>query len=340
MKFDFVIGNPPYQDDKDDNSRKPPVYNLFMDEAYKIGKSVELITPARFLFDAGQTPKKWNEKMLNDEHLKVLHFEDDGSKVFPNTDIKGGVAITYRDENKEFGKIGFFTIYNELNGIVKKVKNKGFTPLSDYAYPKSTYSLSEILYNDYPNLKKRLTKGNQYIIDANIFSKMPEVFLNTPDDTNNYIKVFGRQNNTRTIKWINKKYIKHNKQLDFWKVLIPGANGTGTFGETLSCPEIAEPNSCYTQTYMSIGAFLSEFEAISCSKYIKTKFLRALLGTLKVTQNNPKDCWSNIPMLNFKEEPDIDWSKSVHEIDLQLYRKYGLSVEEIDFIEKNVKEMV
>lgn len=61
-----------------------------MDESYKCGKVVELITPARFIFDAGQTPKAWNEKMLNDEHFKIISYEPDGSKVFPNTEIKGG----------------------------------------------------------------------------------------------------------------------------------------------------------------------------------------------------------------------------------------------------------
>ena len=90
MKFDYIIGNPPYQIENNNNGRKKPIYNLFMDESYKCGKVVELITPARFIFDAGQTPKAWNEKMLNDEHFKIISYEPDGSKVFPNTEIKGG----------------------------------------------------------------------------------------------------------------------------------------------------------------------------------------------------------------------------------------------------------
>ncbi len=108
-KFYAVIGNPPYQADKDDNDRKPPIYDVFMDAAYKVGERVELVTPGRFLFDAGQTPKKWNEKMLNDEHLKVLSYESDASKVFPNTDIKGGVAVTLRDSTSVCGAIETFT---------------------------------------------------------------------------------------------------------------------------------------------------------------------------------------------------------------------------------------
>ena len=101
MRFDFCIGNPPYQEETDsDSTRMLPIYDKFMDAAFSIGEKVALITPARFLFDAGQTPKAWNKKMLADEHLSVLYYELDASKVFPNTDIKGGVAITYHDADR------------------------------------------------------------------------------------------------------------------------------------------------------------------------------------------------------------------------------------------------
>ena len=109
MKFDYVIGNPPYQEDNDNNNRQKPVYNLFMEEAFKVSDVVELITPARFLFDAGQTPKAWNKKMLNDKNFTVLLYEQNGASIFPNTEIKGGVAITLRNKNREYGEIGVFT---------------------------------------------------------------------------------------------------------------------------------------------------------------------------------------------------------------------------------------
>ncbi|WP_302950175.1 Eco57I restriction-modification methylase domain-containing protein [uncultured Selenomonas sp.] len=109
MKFDFVIGNPPYQDESNGDLRNyaPPIYHLFLDEAYKVADKVELIHPARFLFNAGSTPKAWNEKMLQDPHFKVLEYEEDSDKVFPNlsTPIKGGIVITYRDEKKKYGFI-------------------------------------------------------------------------------------------------------------------------------------------------------------------------------------------------------------------------------------------
>jgi 23S rRNA G2445 N2-methylase RlmL len=102
FKFDVVIGNPPYQEEGlgEIGRRDEPIYHKYMDEAYQVADKVIFITPARFLFNAGQTPKAWNRKMLADEHLKVTHYEQDSSKVFPNTDIKGGLAVTYRDSKK------------------------------------------------------------------------------------------------------------------------------------------------------------------------------------------------------------------------------------------------
>ena len=117
--FDYVIGNPPYQEDRRGESNTAlPVYHDFMEAAYEVGTAVELITPARFLFNAGRTPKAWNTKMLNDAHLKVLKYESNASKIFSMAEIKGGVAITYRDSSKDFGSIGTFTIYEELNNIL------------------------------------------------------------------------------------------------------------------------------------------------------------------------------------------------------------------------------
>ena len=79
--------------------------------------------------------------------------------------------------------------------------------------------------------------------------------------------------------------------------------------------------------------------AEACLKYIRTRFARLLLGTLKVTQDNPKDTWSNVPMQDFTADSDIDWSKSIEEIDAQLYAKYLLSNDEIAFIESMIKPM-
>jgi superfamily II DNA or RNA helicase len=120
MKFDAVVGNPPYQESRD-NTRDEAIYNYFYDLAKNIAPKYCLISPARFLFNAGSTDKDWNKKMLQDKHIKVEYYEQNSSVIFPNTDIKGGVAILYRDASKDFGAINTFTSFEELNGISIKV---------------------------------------------------------------------------------------------------------------------------------------------------------------------------------------------------------------------------
>ena len=128
MKFDVVVGNPPYQEETKDTSDSA-IYYLFYDLAEKVAQKYCLISPARFLFNAGKTPKSWNEKMINDEHLKVLYFEQNSDNVFPNTDIKGGVAVLYRDQAHNFGKIGAFTTSETLNDILTKVLKNQFVSI-------------------------------------------------------------------------------------------------------------------------------------------------------------------------------------------------------------------
>lgn len=140
--------------------------------------------------------------MLNDKNFTVLLYEQNGASIFPNTEIKGGVAITLRNKNREYGEIGVFTAIPILNYIIKKVSIQMNNTLSECAFPKSQYGFSEEIYIENPELKQRLTKGNEYIIDANIFGKMPEIFSDKPSNEGSYILIFGRQNNQRIGKYI------------------------------------------------------------------------------------------------------------------------------------------
>ena len=104
-------------------------------------------------------------------------------------------------------------------------------------------------------------------------------------------------------------------------------------------PDWAEQQTAPSETFISIGKFDTRKEAEALEKYIKTKFARAMWSILKVTQNGNKPVWRFIPMQDFTQNSDIDWSKSIPEIDKQLYAKYGLTDDEITFIETHVKEM-
>lgn len=338
MKFDFVIGNPPYQEETVGTS-DTPVYDRFMDASFVVSKKALLITPARFLFNAGKTPSAWNKKMLNDEHFKVLDYYPVSDKVFSNTDIKGGVAVTYRDETQKLGPIGVFTTYPELNSIYKKVtSNMEQGGLTDLFYMQNKFKLNT-LYADYPQYKNIIgSEGKERRLTAAILYQL-DVFTEAQEKDED-VAIIGVINNKRVKRYIDRKYLDLEKtNLNKWKVLVPKSNGSGVLGEVLSMPLIAEPTMGYTQTFLGIGAFDNESEAQAAYKYIISKFARTMLGVLKITQDNPPEKWKYVPLQDFTNHSDIDWTKSVHEIDLQLYDKYGLSADERNFIETHVKAM-
>ena len=346
FKFDVVIGNPPYQEEsKGDSSSSTPIYHHFMEEAYKIAKKVSFITPARFLYNAGATPKAWNKKMLEDEHLKVEYYEQDSSKVFSNTAIIGGVAVTYRDSDADFGAIGTFTAFQELNSILKKVMGSNPDSFSRIIYNRGAYRYTKKLDTDFPGARAQAQGSTEYRVESSAFDKLNNIFFdNKPDDRNTYIQLLGLQNNKRVYKWVRRDYISEHEGLEKYKVFVSKSNGaSGTLSETaarmISTPLIGSPLIGSTETFLSIGAFETKEEAKAVLKYIYSKFARVLLGVLKVTQDNTSEKWNYVPLQNFTSASDIDWSQPISKIDQHLYKKYRLDETEINFIESHVKEL-
>ncbi len=335
MNLNFTIGNPPYQA-QTDNSRTKPIYDLFIDLSMDITHRVSLITPARYLFNAGFTSKKWNKKMLGSENLKVSIYKANSVTVFPNVDIKGGVAAIYYDKNRNFGGIGDFKAYEELDSISEKVNSASEPSLVDIIYAESSYRFDTNKEFVQQLVSERL--GNDKKVISNVFEKLPDLF--TEVQGKGRIGFYGRLGSDRCIRYIERKYIEDHPNLEKYKVFVPESNGSGAIGEVLSTPLIGEPLIGGTQTFLSIGAFDSRSEAEACLKYIKTKFARTMLGILKATQHNPKDTWRLVPLQDFTAGSDIDWSQSVADIDRQLYKKYALTPDEIAFIEEKVSPMV
>ena len=342
MKFDFIIGNPPYQDETIGENRTfaPPVYHLFLDEAYKVSDHVEMIHPARFLFNAGSTPKEWNRKMLDDSHLKVLYYEPNSAKIFPSTDIKGGVAITYHDTTQEFQAIKHFVVFDELRNIADKVEKIATESLNSIIYASESYRFTEQMHKEHSGAEALLSKGHKYDFKTSVLENLDNIvfFTQEPKD-GEYVQILGLVKGKRIYKWIKKQYVQAPNNLTAYKVFVPAANGSGALGEVLSTPLLGGPLVGHTQTFISIGCFQTKREAENALKYIKSKFCRAMLGILKITQHNPGPKWKFVPLQDFTPASDIDWSKSIQEIDQQLYKKYGLNEREIQFIESHVKEM-
>ncbi len=344
MKFDYVIGNPPYQDETlgDNKGYAPPVYNKFLDASYEIADKVEMIHPARFLFDAGGTPKAWNQKMLASMNFKILYYEADSEKIFHGPDIKGGLAISLHNKCANYEPVGTFTPYNELNHILATIKSQMKSSLSDIVSGRGVYRLSENALIDYSEIETFQSKGHKYDIGSSAFKILDGIVFHAekPNDGCKYGRFLGLLKNERVYRWLRKDYFNMIDSFNHYKVFIPKANGSGALGEALSTLMIGTPGMGHTETFLSIGNFATLSEAESCMAYIKTKFARALLGVLKITQDNPSQKWKYVPLQDFTPNSDIDWSVPVAQIDQQLYRKYGLTAEEIDFIETHVKEMV
>lgn len=337
MKFDFAIGNPPYQEETENNGRQTPVYNKFMDEAYKVADCVELITPARFLFNAGQTPKAWNDKMLQDEHFKVLQYESDAAKVFANTEIKGGVAITLRDERRKFGEIGIFTEFEELNGILHKILPYCEENITDICVGAVPYAYSEMFREEHPELVE--LAGESFDLRTNAFEKLYNKAFFPTKQCESDVSVAGMYDKKRAILYIKRSYLRVPSNFDGYKLILSKAQGSDKFGEALSPMIIGEKQMGHTQTFISMGNFESKQEAINLEKYLKTKFVRCLLSVLKKTQDITPYKWKYVPVQDFTNSSDINWQTTIINIDKQLYKKYDLSNEEIDFIENNVMEM-
>lgn len=337
-KFYAVIGNPPYQEESEGNQRKSPIYNYFMDESFSVATKVELITPARFLFDAGQTPKEWNRKMLSDSHFKVMKYEADASAVFTGVEIKGGVAVTYRDADSEYEPIGTFVAWEPMRSVLAKVDSAFESSLSSIVTGAVPYKYTDEAKVQNPEFVEQM--GKSFDLRTNALDKLyGKLFFRDKQNDPNYVAICGLFNKKRDCLWIKRSYIEVPDNFNGFKVLLSKASGAGAFGEKLASLAVASKQVGHTQSFVSMGNFDTEAEADALVKYLKTKFARSLLGILKVTQDMTPRVWGLVPEQDFAPNSDIDWSQSVTDIDRQLYAKYGLDESEIDFIETRVKEM-
>lgn len=335
MKFNAVVSNPPYQV----GVNKEPLYHHFISIGMEIGDLGTLIHPGRFLFNAGKTPKAWNQKMLNDEHFKVVKYWKKSDEVFDAVDIKGGVAVTMWDKQNVIGPIGTFVLHDELRTIQEKVESLGEESFSKLVYSRDLYQLTELFYKENPELEGRQSKGHRFDLGTTAFSLFPEVFSDEKPAGDGYALVVGRENDKRIAKWIKKEYLKLPDNFESYKIAFPVANGSGKFGESLSDPFVCGPCCAQNTTFLSAGNFYTLFEAQSCLKYVKTKFARCMLGIFKVTQHTTREAWRAVPLQNFTQQSGINWDLSIPELDAALYQKYNLTQDEIDFIESNVSAM-
>ena len=331
MRFDAIVGNPPYQVmDGGAGVSAKPVYNAFVDIAKKLRPTyISLIMPARW-YAGGKGLDDFRDEMLHDKSICKLFDYFDATYVFPRIDLSGGICYFLRDNNYHNGvcKVtamrnghvsvksrrllddsGLFIRFNEAVSILEKVRR---------IYNKSTF------------------------FDSLVSSRKP----------------FGVQTNDKVLKqegtdtlfiyaypqngyYENPKIKTGREYIKKYKVFISYAYGErGDFPYfVIGKPFIGKPQSICSETYLVISPNESEKYVNNVAKYLRCKFTRALILLKKNTQHATSKVYTLVPLQDFTSHSDIDWSQPVEDIDRQLYRKYGLTEDEVAFIEKTIKPM-
>ena len=331
MKFNAVVGNPPYQVmDGGNNASSTPVYNKFVEVAKKIHPDyVAMITPSRW-FTGGKGLDDFRDSMFTDKRLRKIVDYIEASDCFSGIQLKGGVCYFLWDKIN----IGDCSITSVKSGQILSSSERPLI-LEEYT--------SFIRFNEAIPIINKIKSLNENTIQKQISARKPFGLPTTYRAKNqyseiNYIKLY--QNSG--FGYVSESDILTNLNvIPRFKVLIPPlGSGSDAFPHPiLGKSFVAEPNSACTETYIIAGLFDNKSDAENLVSYLNTRFLRFLVMLNKPTQHATSKVYAFVPVQDFTSNSDIDWSKSVAEIDMQLYAKYGLDRDEIAFIESMIKPM-
>ncbi len=319
MKFDVIIGNPPYQlSDGGAQASAIPLYHLFVQQAKKMNpKYLVMITPSRW-FAGGRGLDSFRLEMLSDSRLREIHDFVRADDVFPGVEIKGGVSFFLWMK----GSPGLCKVYSYENSKLISVLER---PLLEEGG--DTF----VRYNEaIPILRKVLSKKEKY------FSSI--VSAQKPFGIRGYFRDFKNEKFEGSVKiyanqkigYVSYEQIPQKKEwVDMYKILVPRNSGIGSMRKDWLKPILAGPNTCCTETYIVVGPFSDLMTAENVYSYMQTKFFHMLLSLKKVSQGLSSKVFSFVPMQNFAQK----WT------DEKLYKKYGLTQEEINYIESMIKPM-
>ena len=337
MKFDAIVGNPPYQEETGGAGRQArPIYNYFVEQAKNLNSTyVSMITPSRW-FSGGMGLDKFRDNMTGDNKLMKITDFTNAKDCFPQISISGGVNYflwnnNYNGdcvvENIHDGKISvakrptnefsYFVRYNEAVSILHKVlslSNCDFETIASIISPLMPFGLST-------NYRGRAVKSNED--NLSLYASTGVTYI-------------GESEISKGSEYIRKYKVMMSK-MSAEHAGEPDKNGM--FGIFTKSMRVLEPNEVCTHSYFLIGLYDTEAEAKNTLKYLKTRFVRFIVMTTLSAVNLSKLVFENVPLQDFTSNSDIDWNKSIAEIDKQLYAKYNLSKDEITFIEKKIKPM-
>ena len=346
MKFDVIIGNPPYQMsfglEGGNSANAKSIYNLFMEQSMKLKpRYLCMITPSRWMTKTAQgIPDSWVESMLKSNKFSIIHDYENASDCFPGVSIKGGVNY-FLWERAYCGKCKYYFHKSQSSIVITRFdyldsQNAGVVirdPQS-YAILKKIEKVEGTYYNDNEKNFSGLVSAKHFFDNSNLLTSNWTGYKSNPDNTYS-IKYYVNINRERTFRWIAEFQIPKNREVkELHKVYIPAAGGSGFDDQILGKPFYGEPGSVCSQTYLVIGYdpekhHFSKEECKNIISYIQTRFFRYLVSIKKKTQNGPRGVYQFVPVQNFSKP----WT------DEELYKKYGLTDEEIAFIESMIRPM-
>jgi site-specific DNA-methyltransferase (adenine-specific) len=344
MKFDVIIGNPPYQlsfgIDGGNKSNAKSIYNLFIEQGVKLNpKYLVMITPSRWMTKTSQgIPDSWVDDMISSNKLRKFYDYEDSKSCFPGVDIKGGVSYFLWEKDYD-GKCEYH--YIQKDGIISKridyldSMNSGMV-IRD---PGSYEILQKVINieGDFYNKKSfsSLVSPKHFYDDSSVLTSNWSGYSKVKTNEFNIKYYLNKNMHKIDFGWIKYSQIpKKRESVSLNKVYIPGAGGSGNDSKVLGIPFKGEPNSVCSQTYLVIGYDneshnFSEKECDNIIDYIKTRFFRYLVSIIKKTQNGPRGVYRFVPVQDFNEK----WT------DEKLYLKYGLSKKQIEYIESLISPM-
>ena len=341
MEFDAIVGNPPYQEmDGGAQASANPIYNKFVIAAEKTKPNyVSMIMPSRW-YAGGKGLNEFRDRMLNDICLQVLHDFLNPDELFPNTNIRGGLCYFLWNKN-----------YDNSKDLTHVITHSGKQIISDSMRPMKIEGAEIFIRNvEAISIIKKFSEISRESFEKHVSSRKPfgldttfaksSDFKSSKNGLKDAVECYGKG---WKIGYLEKSLVKQNSVwIDDWKVFTARANNIGTeLNDDNLVTKLGKPRLICTESYLllGVGLNLNESSAKNLCKYFTTKFARFMHSLAKASQDATSKTYKFVPLQDFTSKSDIDWSQPIPEIDKQLYKKYGLSEEEIDFIEKMIRPM-
>jgi len=321
MKFDVIIGNPPYQMNTgvENKNYAIPLYHLFIEQSKKLKpRFLSMIIPARW-YAGGRGLSEFRNEMLNDSRIRKIVDYPNATDCFPGVDISGGVCYFLWDRD------------NRGDCNVISIKGDEVSTMTRPLLEKDNETF--IRFNQAIPILRKIASLNEKSFSSLVSAQTPFGIVSSfkgykEKPFNGSVKI----HTVSGVGYIEKKHIKRNIHfISDYKVFISKSYGErGDYPyRFLAKPFLGEQNSCCSQTYLLIGPFASKQRAQNVRKYISTKLFRFCVMIRKNTQDAMRGVYSFVPIQNFDEE----WT------DEKLYAKYKLTPEEIEFIDSMVRPM-